>query len=201
MTRHVAALGVFLGSGLLALCALFVNAAKSPSPFSSPLEDAKACYGFTNWAGQTKTNYVCLATNWVPDLAALSATNVLSQDSDTNASGTVSSTSMFQAPYNAPYTILVDAYAELSVTNAQRHMLGYFSGCSWHPFVEGTSVSVVIGDRCYLGPGTNDTEVYFVRNNVFVRVNSIEGCGTGRCSVVNLARSLDEQIRKISVGE
>ncbi len=196
MNRRNGKTAVWLKCVLLVCCCSLAQYSLALS-----LDEMKDWYGFTNWAGQTKTNYVRLATNWVPDLAGLSVTNVLSQDIDTNANGTVSSTSMFQPPNDAPYTILVDAYAELSVTNAQRHMLGYFSGCSWHPFVEGTSVGVDIGDRCYLGFHTNDTQAYFVRNNVFVRVDISEGFSTNRYSVVGLARALDEQIRKISVGE
>ncbi|MEI6972763.1 MAG: hypothetical protein WCL44_14755, partial [bacterium] len=81
------------------------------------------------------------------------------------------------------------------------------------PFVVGEGIGINIGDRCYLGPGTNDDRVVFVRNNVLVELDADnpdanydsswrDGSHRANCySVIGLARVLDEQIRKTSVGE
>ncbi len=161
-------------------------------------------YGFTNWVGQTKTNYVCLATNWVPDLAALAITNVPNRYISTNQYGTVVSDFSFIATNDATVDLNLRTYATRSVTNAHEYIIADFSECTGpDPFVEGGGQGLDIGDRCYIGPMTNDDCMWFVRNNVLVRLDahSDDISRTNLYSVVGLARALDEQIRKISVGE
>ncbi|MEI6972746.1 MAG: hypothetical protein WCL44_14665 [bacterium] len=181
---------------------------------------AKVRYDFTNWVGTTKTNYVYLATNWVPDLAALGATSLLYSSthpySNTNpyGYGCLASSFGFRATNDTSIVVSVETHAVLSVTNAHESMVIAFAQNNVpYLFVVGEGLGVSIGDRCYLGPGTNDDRVVFVRNNVLVELDADnpdagydysrrDGSHRTNCySVIGIARALDEQIRKISVGE
>ncbi|MEI6972764.1 MAG: hypothetical protein WCL44_14760 [bacterium] len=94
------------------------------------LDACKAAYGFTNWVGQTKTNYVRLATNWVPDLAVLSMTNIRSASIETNAGVSVFSMFMCRATNDASVVIDVRTHSCLSVSNAHESLMSFFAVCS-----------------------------------------------------------------------
>ncbi|MEI6972849.1 MAG: hypothetical protein WCL44_15195 [bacterium] len=170
------------------------------------LNRVKVQLAFTNWVGTTQTNYSRLATNWVPDLAILALTNFQASHVRTYAGVCTVSWFRFRATNETDVVVTVNADAVSSVTNAHEVMVRYYSACSVWPSAEGSDLD--IGDRCYLDPWTNENSIVFVRNNVLVQVHAYRdrlpeaSChDTNLYSVVGLARALDEQIRKISVGE
>lgn len=188
-------------TSIVLLVHMLLSVGASPAFADTYLDDLKVRHAFTNWFGKTRTNYVQLATNWVPDLAALHIINIVGGDAipTTNADGTVESEIIFRATNEASSLVCVMAFQELSVSNAHVGMMGFFSDCAL-PVIEGTGSGVDVGDRCYLGDGTNEAFVCFVRNNIFLRVQA--RCTSSNCySVVGIARALDEQILEISVGQ
>lgn len=216
MRRSGALLGVCFCAWMAVASATFAEeVVVGPKEAMRPYIDrAKVRYDYTNWVGTTKTNYVYLATNWVPDLAALSASNCLSARIRPYAQGSLFSLFRFRATNDTSVVVSVRTHAVLSVTNAHESMMIAFSQNNVpHPFVVGEGIGINIGDRCYLGPGTNDDRVVFVRNNVLVELDADnpdanydsswrDGSHRANCySVIGLARVLDEQIRKTSVGE
>jgi hypothetical protein len=61
---------------LVSAVAVLLGGTEGSAQESALLSSAKYKYGYTNWAGNTVTNYGHILTNWVPDFGSHGATNV-----------------------------------------------------------------------------------------------------------------------------
>jgi|GEM_PF-3895181 hypothetical protein len=154
-----------------------------------PWESFKLLYSFDAWAGQTKTRYERLVTNWIPEFDSMGVTNFLLRDEAAWTNFQKDTHYIFH-PSDAP---AVDVQLKISerqdVTNAHLAMLErFFVAAAPQPFPLGSSLGVDVGDRCYLGWGPVGDSVSFLRNNVFV---SLSASGY---SVLSLAQKLDSEL-------
>ena len=162
------------------------------------VDDLKRCYGFTNWVGNTETNYSCLVTNWVPNFTMFGVSNLISALEGPWANGSKNSDYFFH-PTNKPDAIVHLRVQETpSVTDAHNVMMNVFGTCSAiQPFHVGTTNALKVGDRCYLGyPPNTYSGIFFVRNNVFIIVSA----GSTNYSVRTIAVDLDNQLKAISLS-
>ena len=92
----------------------------------------------------------------------------------------------------------VQASMGASFTEATAHMLHRFSVMSAkHPLPSLDPLVSNIGDLAYTGWNTNSIDsLFFIRNNVFVRVRS----GNETQSVLPLSRLIDEQLLSLSTN-
>ncbi len=158
----------------------------------NPLRDL---YQFDSWVGQTKVHYERTVTNWVPDFAALSATNFLLRNEGVWTNSQKYCYYVLEAADALGKDVILRIWESQDVTNAHLAMLDFFSTAQApQPFPLGSALGVDIGDRCYLGWGVVGDNFAFVRNNVFVWV-------FGEGSVLELARKLDcELVRHSFTG-
>jgi hypothetical protein len=184
-------------AALLALM-LLTNLGQVLSFADDFVDDLKGRYGFTNWVGNTETNYSCLVTNWVPTFATFGVTNLISTQEGTWANGSKDSAYFFHPTNKPDATVDLRVQERPGVTDAHNAMMELFGNCSAiQPFPLGTTNTVKVGDRCYLGYPTNAyNRIFFVRNNVFLSVSANQT----NCSVQAIAEYLDNQLKAISVG-
>lgn len=184
-------------AALLALM-LLTNLGQVLSFADDFVDDLKGRYGFTNWVGNTETNYSCLVTNWAPTFATFGVTNLISTQEGTWANGSKDSAYFFHPTNKPDATVDLRVQERPGVTDAHNAMMELFGNCSAiQPFPLGTTNTVQVGDRCYLGYPTNAyNRIFFVRNNVFLSVSANQT----NCSVQATAEYLDNQLKAISVG-
>ncbi len=162
------------------------------------LEYLKGLYGFTNWAGNTETNYSFYVTNWVPLFSSFGVTNLDSNNEGAWANGLKDSSYLFR-PTNAPDAMVdLRVYERESVVSAHNAMMGQFIYCAAvQPFTLGVTNTAKVGDRCYIGYPINACRhIWFVRNNVFISISSDQP----DFSVKSIAEDLDSQLKVISAG-
>lgn len=160
-------------------------------------DDLKIRYGFADWSGNTETNYSRLVTDWVPTFTMFGVTNLISNQEGAIVNG-IKNSAYFFHPTNAPSAIIDLRISEQqSVIGAHNMMMETFSNCSAiQPFSLGTTNTVKVGDRCYLGYPTNSySQIYFVRNNVFVSISTAQS----NCPVQIIADDLDNDLKTKSM--
>jgi len=191
MMKNTAKIGV-LTIGIL------VRLGQIPALADDWLDGTKEAYGFTNWVGQTQTNYTCLVTNWVPNLEACGVTNVAPATTVVTDEG-IRDTTYFFSPTNTTNVVIeLKVIHALGVTNAHCAMMEKFSLYQAPGvFPLGTTNTIIVGDRCYASATNPCPGVDFVRNNVYVSIDSYEGT----CDVRNVAVALDNQLKAISTGQ
>jgi len=162
------------------------------------VDDIKGRYGFTNWVGNTETNYSRLVTNWVPTFATFGVTNLISTQEGAWANGIKDSAYFFHPTNNFEATVDLRVQERQGVTDAHNAMMETFGNCSAiQPFPLGMTNTVKVGDRCYLGYPTNAySHLFFVRNNVFLSVSADQT----NCSVRAIAGNLDNELKSLSAG-
>jgi hypothetical protein len=174
---------------LVSAVAVLLGGTEGSAQESALLSSAKYKYGYTNWAGNTVTNYGHILTNWVPDFGSHGATNVFTTNENQVAGIVIHRMyGIEDAEAQAIFNLRITEC--MNVLSAHDALIKYLSQCAdSQPFTNAVDVGQPIGDRGYVGPG-NVSRVCFVRNNLFVRVHSEEGDKTG----FDLAHSVDAQI-------
>lgn len=163
------------------------------------VDDLKCRYGFTNWVGNTEINYSCLITNWTPTFASFGVTGLIATHKGLWANGSKNSTYFFHSVDTQNAIIDLRVQECRSVVEAHAAMMEVFGNCSAiQPFPVGTTNTVKVGDRCYIGYPTNAcSRIFFVRNNVFLSIAADQT----NFPVQTIAENLDNQLKVISSGE
>ena len=155
------------------------------------IEDLKEVYNFEQWVGTTKTNYQNTVSDFQPNFNEITFTPLYLNNCEILQNGV-------NRRYFAAHTTQTNMFLDVrilcrnNVVDAQNAMMEFFSLCSAiQPFPSGETMSVSVGDRCYLGCETNSIpSISFVRNTVFVHM-SIDGVTN---SVLPIAVWLDNLI-------
>jgi len=176
---------------LLALIALFVHAYSN-----SHVDAVKELYGYEQWVGITKTNYLHTITSFIPDFTGSGySTNYPPSISEVEEVGLYYSYSLkenilFNEDINAKIHIRNNV---VLIHDLLMEMFAYSS--AWQPFPRGETISISLGDRCYLGYPTNSpASITFVRNNVYICVSANDSTN----SVLPIATWLDNKILEMS---
>lgn len=165
------------------------------------IDGYKTIYDLNSWIGQTKTNYLCLVTNWTPIFSALGITNGYTHWSERYTNGCGDSSYYFNPTNNTNVEIHLKVVEAQTVSNANEILvLGEFMpNPKWEdPLPRGDTNGVDVGDRCYVRQFSIPDIIWFCRNNVQVTLSSSP---TGTYSVVGIASNLDQQILQKSLGE
>ena len=153
-------------------------------------------YDFTNWVGKTEINYSCLVTNWVPQFSAFATTNLIAKEEGIWINRLKDSDYFFHPTGGSDATVSIRIKERPSVADAHMAMMETFGNCSAiQPSPLGTTKTLKIGDRCYLGyPEKAFSHIFFVRNNVFISISS----NRTNCPVNTIAADLDDQLLSLS---
>lgn len=160
---------------------LFTPQAKDTNEW---IERTKRDYAFSNWVGKTRLAYTRIVTNWVPDFSATGFTNII-MDAGPSKHKT------FLLGRETPDTVIVRVVECSGAAAAHEALIEFLSNCTVpYPLPEGKYAGLDIGDKCYVGYGTNTSTVMFTRNNVFIWVYTSQT----NINIPKLARKLDDQV-------
>ena len=158
------------------------------------MEKVKTEYGFSTWEA-SRTNDSAMVTNWIPDLEAIGATNVVLYNRQAETSGVTS------VDYNCALRqegqsvrVLICVTQRQSGSQAHEEMMKGIARGSIRVGPERLrtdSVELKIGDRCMAGRANQEIRALtFFRKNVYVKVMAV----SGHPDIKKLASALDEQI-------
>ena len=158
----------------------------------SRIDIAKQLYGYDQWVGTTKTNYTRIVTSFIPDFTGSGySTNHPPIIDDVKEGGFYC---LLTLKNNTSHDEIIDVTIDIrnDIHTIHSYLMESFAySAAIQPFPLGETMSVYLGDRCYLGYPTNSTSnISFVRNNVYVDVNAN---GTTN-SVLSISTWLDNWI-------
>ena len=158
----------------------------------SRIDMAKQLYGYDQWVGTTKTNYAHTVTSFIPDFNGSGySTNHPPIINDVTGGGyyyicTLKNNSL----QDEIIDVTIDIRNDINTIHSFL-MESFAYNAAIQPFPLGETMSVFVGDRCYLGYPTNSTRsISFVRNNVYVDL----GVSGSTNSVLPIATWLDNWI-------
>lgn len=151
-----------------------------------------ALYELKAWWGQTREPYRTPLAEWQPDVAALQADPLAAETPRSWKADAVVVRRYGLLPANAPgRTVWLKLAVAPTVKQAQAYLIhgelqpGHALADAPYPTLDD------LGDRAYMHPHATTGMVFFVRNNMAVKLFTLRPEGY---SVLELARALDRQI-------
>jgi len=161
------------------------------------IDSTKQLYGYNQWVGITKTNYIHTITSVISNFTGSGFTLIHPPIVDEVEEGGFSC--LYTLKNNILQNEIIDVKFDIRNDIVATHsylMESFAYSSSLQPFPLGNVKSVFLGDRCYLNYATNEnSSVSFVRNNVSLYIFLNDSTN----SVLPFATWLDNKILEMSL--
>ncbi len=160
---------------------------------------AKRLYDFARWGGKTKSEYTRLVSipkdvqiNAIPDTVSVEVVS----DQELANGYLLDRWYRLSLRDKTGRNVLVKLrlVEGKSIMHAHDAMISFLSVVAAKKLRSGTSVGLSVGDVCFVGWGKPIISLTFCRNNIFVRIRSMET----NVSVVDMGKFVDKAILKAS---